>query len=243
MKQLLILVGNELKKLFLSTRLIFLIIISAIYIGLIFIGLKVSPWLDMLSFLMPSSFRQPLPYQTLFPLYIGIFLIPIITILFSYDSISSIYEKKSLKLLAYRIKRYKILLSRILSVFIVLFLLNAFVYIFSTIYFIKKNGIDYSKIFLMFFLLMMIYSLLFLFIGIMISILSKKNSKSLFLGLFSIAMVFAIKFVNPLLYLSEIIQIARDMFFAKYIVLFTYIAIINILGILCFVIFNRMDIE
>jgi ABC-type transport system involved in multi-copper enzyme maturation permease subunit len=204
--QLKVLLVNDLKRNFITKKSI---IIICVYTLFFILSAKLGSVLEMLSFLMPDI-RIDFPYQLVLAFFSGMILMPLFSLLLSYDSVSSDYSNKSLMLVGYRTPRGIILLSKLLSGLILLAIINLIVYAFFGIYLSIRYGYDAISSFSILMVLLFIYSFLFYSIGFFSSVAFKSPTKSFWNGI----LINTVIFILPLAYNMPLTKYFSPYFFS-----------------------------
>lgn len=201
-----------------ETRIIFLddlkealrdkkiLVILFFYIALMAFGIKKSSILAGQFYLILSSFifqsHLNLPYEILLFYFVSIAVLPILSLLISYDCIAGEIGRKTMRNLATKARRDAIVTGKFLSVFTITIATNLIVFIGAAIYVYTKVGVFYFDQSLSLFGYLAFYSFYFVSLAVLASAITSNSTKSLFLGTFFFIIPFFFVYAKKLLVLS-----------------------------------------
>jgi len=158
----------------LKTKKILVIIIS--YLFLMFIGIKIGSLFEVFAWAMVGS-RQAFSIQL--PYYVSVALLPLFSIIISYDVISEEISQGSIKFMAYRTDRYSIIMGKVLSSFAIASLMILIAYITALFYIHSKIGLWFFLQYFISWIYLSIYAFCFICLTTAISIIMKSPSSSI----------------------------------------------------------------
>ncbi|PIN85974.1 hypothetical protein COV19_07190 [Candidatus Woesearchaeota archaeon CG10_big_fil_rev_8_21_14_0_10_44_13] len=182
----------------LKTRKALAIIIS--YLFLMFIGIKVGSVFEIFAWALAGS-RQS--FSILLPYYISVGLLPLFSIIISYNLISEEISGGSIKFMAYRTDRLSILGGKILSSFVLSAMMIFIAYATALFYVHSKNGLWFFIPYLVSWIYLSIYAFCFICLTVAVSMVARTPSASIIWSLlvsilFLVAMNFNyISFFSP----------------------------------------------
>lgn len=186
MKKITLIIGNEFKNLLATKKVLFVIFV---YVVIFILGIKIASIIELFSFFVPKI-RQGIPFQVLLPFYSGIIIIPILSLLTIYDTVSREFENKSLKYIAYRVPRNTILFGKLIAPFLLITATNFLLYLVSATMMYRDSGINYFSDMALLFVISAVYCIMFLGIGLLVSVIFKNSQKSLWNGLLIMLSIF-----------------------------------------------------
>jgi ABC-type transport system involved in multi-copper enzyme maturation permease subunit len=248
MRKTLLISMNEFKGLLLTKKVI---VIASLYAITFILGMKLAKILDLAAYLL-KSLKQPLPYSVLVPFYIGIVLIPFISLLSIYDSISHEFENKSIKYLAYRVPRLSIVIGKLFSPLLLITAINVVLYGSSIFYIKSLTGSFNFENMLGLFLFTTIYSLFFISIGLFFSISSNNPQRSLLNSLIVIIALFIVpklpkisgilKYFSPMEFAKSSINVAKEFTLSGSLIIFLFLIYSIIIIFIAAKIFQKKDL-
>lgn len=170
----------------LKTRKALVIIVS--YLFLMFIGIKIGSMFEVFAWAIAGS-RQS--FSILLPYYISVGLLPLFSIIISYNVLSEEMSEGSIKFMAYRVDRFSILLGKVLSSFALSCLMILVAYITSLIYIYLKIGLWFYLPYSISWIYLTAYSFCFICLTTLLSMVTKTPSSSITSSIF-VSIVFIV---------------------------------------------------
>ncbi|MDP7457103.1 MAG: ABC transporter permease subunit [Candidatus Woesearchaeota archaeon] len=154
---------------------------------------------------------KQLPFSVIFFYFASIALLPILSLLLSYDIISG--ERRTLRNIIYRCPRISLFFGKFIAIFLINVVINLIIYIIAIDYLSNQSSKSFLSEGLLLYIFLVCFALYFTSLVTMASTLTKSPRKSLFLG--------ALFIFIPLLFLfSNTIKILSPFHYYKYGMLF-----------------------
>lgn len=198
----------------LKTKKALIIIIS--YLFLMFIGIKIGSLFEVFAWAMAGS-RQSFSVQL--PYYVSVALLPLFSIIISYDVLSEELSQGSIKFMAYRTDRYSIIMGKVLSSFAIVSLMILIAYIAALFYVHSKIGLWFFLQYLISWLYLSIYAFCFICMTTMVSMVAKIPSSSIIWSilasvLFLVMLNFdRVKFFSPFYFSDKALDLLVNGYF------------------------------
>lgn len=195
----------------LKTKKALIIVVS--YLFLMFIGIKVGSLFEIFAWAMGS---QKQSFSILLPYYISVGLLPIFSIIISYNVLSEEISRGSIKFIAYRTNRFSIILGKVLSSFALSILMIFVAYVVALIYIYSKIGMWFFLQYSISWFYLTIYSFCFICLTTLISMISKSSSASITWSVLAsvIFLIFLnfnyIKFISPFYFSNNALDYIVD---------------------------------
>jgi len=193
----------------LKTKKALLTVIS--YLILMFIGLKIGSYFEIFVWLyaeMRKSFSVLLPY------YVSVIIIPLFCIITGYNVVSSEISTGSIRFIAYRARRFSILLGKLLSTAVIAVVMILLAYAIATYYLYQKTGLFYYTQSLIAWAYLSIYAVCFICLINLVSMLAKKVAIvwNLFVCIFFVFLLNYdyIKYLSPFYYSNNALAYIID---------------------------------
>lgn len=158
----------------LKTKKALVIILS--YLFMMFIGIKIGSMFEVFAWAIAGS-RQS--FSILLPYYISVGLLPLFSIIISYNVLSEEISQGSIKFMAYRTDRLSILIGKILSSFALSTLMIFVAYATALFYIYSKVGLWFIVPYLISWAYLSIYSFCFICLTTVLSMITRTPSSSI----------------------------------------------------------------
>lgn len=170
------------------------------------------------------------------PFALSVFLIPLVTLIISFDAIAAYRQVNTMRFYIKRVKRVTFLSSKILANFILLFVLLGLFFLYANIFFYYKLSYPINiNAFLFVWGLLSVYSLAFITFYTFISSLTRRTVSALmlcFLGLLFMLFVYSVpglKFFSVFNFMGNFLKMSSSMKFNMLISLIGYSIIFYLL--------------
>jgi len=190
LKEVCIITSDEILQSLKSKKAILMIVA---YLLLMYLGLKLGSFLEILSIFFTESRRA---FSLYLPYYISMFLLPMFSVFISYDAISEEKHSKSIKYLVGRANRASVIVGKYMGAIALSTTIIFVAYVMATIYlyFKLKEVMIYSSFISWFY--MSLYAACIISICVLVSTMTKNPNSSLNFSI--VALVLSLIVLNPL---------------------------------------------
>ncbi len=189
MRQTLTIALDEIKQSLKNKKVLFLLFV---YVALLVFGISQSVSFAMnfrlILIQVFGFYGKSVPYTLVLFYFMSIFLLPVFSLLLSYDCISKEIHKETIRNLVVAAKRNSIVLGKFLGIFLINITINFLIYIIAVFYIFQKTGEYVLFDGFLLWLFLSIYSLYFVALSVMTSSLTSNPQRSLYLGLIANAL-------------------------------------------------------